>query len=85
MSLGEIATKFASNNYSSSTTYARCRLTESLCNVTKIVGHMKKPLLHQYHKILASCNIEGELISLFFLNTASGQYSVVLIKVGLPS
>ena len=81
MSLGEIA----SDKYNSSTTYARCRLTESLCNVTKIVCHMKKPLLHQYHKILASCNIKGELISLFSLNTASGQISVVLIKVGLPS
>ena len=85
MSLGEIVTEFASNNYNSSTTHARCCLTKSLCNVTKIVGHMKKPLLHQYHKILASCNIEGELISLFFLNTACGQYSVVLTNVGLPS
>ena len=37
------------------------RSTESLRTVTKNFSHTIKQLFHQYHKILALCNIKGEL------------------------
>ena len=53
--------------------------TESLCSATETFSHTKQ-LLHQYHKILALCNIKGELASSFSLNIAHSQYFVVLMK-----
>ena len=41
-----------------------CRATESLCSTTKTFSHTIKQLLHQYHKILALCNIKGDLVLL---------------------
>ena len=57
-----------------------CCATESLCSATKNFSHTIKQLLHQYHKILALCNIKGELASSFSLNIARSQYFVVLMQ-----
>ena len=61
-------------------TYDDCRATESLRTVTKNFSHTIKQLFHQYHKILALCNIKGELASSFSLNIARSQYFVVLMQ-----
>ena len=37
-------------------------------------------LLHQYHKILAACNIQGERACQLSFNIAQGQYFVVLMQ-----
>ena len=37
-------------------------------------------LLHQYHKILAACNIQGERACEFSFNIAQSQYFVVLMQ-----
>ena len=37
-------------------------------------------LLHQYHKILAACNIRGERACEFSFNIAQSQYFVVLMQ-----
>ena len=51
--------------------------TESLRSTTKAFSHTIKQLLHQYHNILALCNIIGELVS---FNTACSKYFVVLMQ-----
>ena len=61
-------------------TYADGRATESLCSATKTFSHTIKQLLHQYHKLLALCNIKGELASSFSLNIARSQYFVALMQ-----
>ena len=43
-------------------------------------SHTIKQLLHKYHKILALCNIKGELASSFSLNIAGSRYFVVLMQ-----
>ena len=57
-----------------------CRATESLYSATKNFSHTIKQSLHQYHKILAFCNIKGELASSFSSNIARSQYFVVLMQ-----
>ena len=37
-------------------------------------------LLHQYHKILTACNIQGERACEYSFNIAQSQYFVVLMK-----
>ena len=61
-------------------TYDDCHATESLRTVTKNFTHTIKQLFHQYHKILALCNIKGELASSFSLNIARSQYFLVLMQ-----
>ena len=45
---------------------------------TKNFSRTVRQLLHQYHKILALCNIKRELPSSFPLNIARSQYFVLL-------
>ena len=51
--------------------------TDLIRSAIKSFSNMIKLLLHQYHKILALCNIKGELASSFSLNTVCSQYFVV--------
>ena len=69
------ATVFATKNIFRAT-YDDCRATDSSYSATKNFIHTIKQLLHQYHKILAFCNIKGDLASSFSLNIACSQYSV---------
>ena len=46
--------------------------------MTRNFSHTIKRLFHQYHKILALCNVKGELTSSFSLNIAHSQYFVVI-------
>ena len=62
------------------TAYADGRAKESLCSTTKTFTDTIKQLLHQYHKILALCNIRGELASWFPLNISRSQYVVVWMQ-----
>ena len=73
------ATGFATNNFCRAT-YVQGRTTKSLFRATKIFSHTIKQLLHQCHKILALCNITGELASSFSLNIAHSQYFVILMQ-----
>ena len=56
-----------------------CRC-QSLCSATKTFICAIKQLSHQYHKILALCNIKEELASSFSMNIARSQYFVVLMQ-----
>ena len=67
------ATLFATKNICRAT-YDDCRVTESLRIMTKNFSHTIKQLFHQYHIILALCNIKEELESSFSLNIARSQY-----------
>ena len=56
------------------TAYTDDRAKESLSSATKTFSHTIKQLLHQYHKILAWCNIAGQFASSFSLNITRSQY-----------
>ena len=57
-----------------------------VCNYKEQVCHLKGltslcQLLHQYHKILAACNIQGERACEFSFNIVQSQYFVVLMQL----